>query len=342
MDCHTTNGSYHVEPVTFTWMVNPNGDNSLIAYLRDKMIPGISETLLDRYKVENCFYGEFEDMMDPSKGWVMDASQPRYMVNYFGLRNRLGILNENYIYADFRTRVLGCYNLIRSLLDYASVNRAEIKKLIADADRKTINRGSYSVAADSFAIEYKVTAAAKKVTVKTFEAEYVTEKEGWKIYKKTDRQKTVTVPYFIDYYPVRSTPLPYAYLLTVNDTEVADLLRFHGVMVEKLSEAAKIQVERFDITELHGASRLNQGHYTNNITGSYSEAIVDFPAGTIVIKMAQPLANVAAYLLEPESDDGLLKWNFFDRYLVPQWGRGYNPYPVCKILKNIPLKTNPF
>ncbi len=46
MDCHTTNGSYHIEPVTFTWMVNPNGDNSLIKYMRTKMIPEMSDTLL--------------------------------------------------------------------------------------------------------------------------------------------------------------------------------------------------------------------------------------------------------------------------------------------------------
>jgi hypothetical protein len=342
MDCHTTNGSYHVEPVTFTWMVNPNGDESLISYLRDKMMPEVSETLLGRYKVENCFYGEFDDMMNPEKGWVMDASEPRYMVNYYGLRNRLGILNENYIYADFRSRVLGCYDLIHSLLDYAVVHRSEIKDLIADADRKTLTREPDSAEADSFAIEYKVKAAAKKVTVKTYEAEYVTEKEGWKIYRKTDKQTTVTVPYYIDYYPVRSTPLPYAYLLTVNDTEITDLLRYHGIRLEKLSEAAKIQVERFEIAELHGASRLNQGHYTNSLKGNYIDATVEFPAGTVVIPMAQPLSNVAAYLMEPESDDGFLKWNFLDRYLVPQWGRGYNQYPVCKILKNIPLKTNPF
>ncbi len=59
----------------------------------------------------------------------MDASEPRYMVNYYGLRNRLSILNENYVYADFKSRVLGCYNLIHSLLDYAASNRAEIKKI---------------------------------------------------------------------------------------------------------------------------------------------------------------------------------------------------------------------
>ena len=71
----------------------------------------------------------------------MDASEPRYLGNYYGFRNRLGILNENYVYADFKSRVLGCYNLIHSLLDYAATHYIEIKKLIAEADRKTIARG---------------------------------------------------------------------------------------------------------------------------------------------------------------------------------------------------------
>jgi len=342
MDCHTTNGSYHVEPVTFTWMVNPNGDNSLITYMRDKMMPEISRTLLSVYKVENCFYGEFYDMTKPEKGWVMDASEPRYMVNYYGLRNRLSILNENYIYADFKSRVLGCYNLIHSLIDYAASHRPEIKRLISDADSRTISRGKASVPADSFAVEYKVKPAPNKTTIKTFEAEFVSETDGWKNYKKTDRQRTVTVPYFNEYYPVRSVGLPFAYVLKVPDPEITELLRTHGIRMEKLSADSKLEVESFVISELHGASRLNQGHYINSIRGSYIDGTTDFPAGTIIIRMAQPLANVAACLLEPESDDGLLVWNFLDRYLVPQWGSGYYPYPVCKIMKNTSLQTVSF
>ena len=97
MDCHTTDGSYHVEPVTFTWMVNPNGDKDLISYMRNKMIPAMSATLLNKYKVENCYYGEFNNMLQPENGWFYDAADPRYMSNYYGLRSRLGILNENYV-----------------------------------------------------------------------------------------------------------------------------------------------------------------------------------------------------------------------------------------------------
>ena len=340
MDCHTTNGSYHVEPVTFTWMVNPNGDNSLISYLRDKMMPEMSKTLLSKYKVENCFYGEFFDMMDPEKGWYFEGFEPRYMCNYFGIRNRLGILNENYVYADFRSRVLGCYYLIHSLIDYASTHKSEIKNLLRDADIRTIARGMSPSVTDSFAIEYKVRPAPEKVTVKTYEADIVTDANGRRSYKKSDRQKTVSIPYYIDYYPSKSVRFPFAYLLTTNDPEVIGLLRMHGVKVEKLTGNTRIEVLRFEISELKGASRLNQGHYTNTIKGKYLSDTIDFPTGTVVVRTAQALANVAAYLLESQSNDGLMTWNFFDRYLVPQWGVGYYPYPVYKVMDNIDIKTN--
>ncbi len=339
MDCHTTDGSYHVEPTTFTWMVNPNGDNSLISYMQNKMMPEMSKTLFNTYKVENCFYGEFYDMLDPDKGWVLDASEPRYMTNYFGIRNRLGILNENYVYADFKSRVFGCYYLIHSLLDYVSAHRSEIKNLLKNADDKTIARGENPAVTDSFAIEYKVRPAPKKVTIRTFEAEPGAVTNGRKSYKRTDMQKDVTIPYYIDYYPVKNVKFPFAYIVNTSDPEIVGLLKLHGIRLEKLMNEYKIKVERFEISDLKCAERLNQGHYINTISGKSVIDTLNFQTGTIIVRTAQPLANVAAYLLEPQSNDGMVIWNFFDRYLVPQWGIGYNPYPVYKVLDRIDLKT---
>jgi hypothetical protein len=339
MDCHTTNGSYHVEPVTFTWMVNPNGDNSLRSYMREKMMPEMSGTLLNKYKVENCFYGEFIDMMNPEKGWILDASEPRYLSNYFGLRNRLGILNENYVYADYKSRVLGCYYLINSLLDYTSSHCADIKAILRDADNRTIARGNNPAVTDSFAIEYKVRPAPEKVTVRTYEADLVTDTNGRRSYKKSERQKDVTIPYLIDFYATKSVRFPFAYFLTVKDPDIISLLRRHGIRTEMLVTSTRIDAEEFTISELKGSPRLNQGHYTNTIKGKFQKKTIDFPEGTLVIRTAQPLANVAAYLLEPQSNDGLVVWNFFDRYLAPQWGTGYNPYPVYRVMEKIDLKT---
>jgi murein tripeptide amidase MpaA len=340
MDCHTTNGSYHVEPVTFTWMVNPNGDNSLIQYMRKKMIPEMSERLLKEYKVENCYYGEFNDMMKPETGWFYEAADPRYMSNYYGLRNRLGILNENYVYADFKSRVMGCYYLIKSLADYSSSHRTEIKDMLRAVDVKTIQRGSNPSVTDSFAIEFNVKPLPELVTIKTFEAEPSPGSNVWPPYRKTDRQKDVTVPYYIDFYPTKSVRFPYAYIIKVPDRGVIRLLQLQGIKTEKLTVNSKIEAERFEISELRGSQRLNQGHYTNTIKGRYIKEVTEFPAGSVVVRTAQPLANLAAYLLEPQSDDGLMTWNYFDRYLVPQWGAGYYPYPVYKIINRVDIKTD--
>jgi hypothetical protein len=307
--------------------------------MREKMMPEMSKTLSGEYNIENCFYGEFFDMMDPEKGWVLDASEPRYMSNYYGIRNRLGILNENYVYADFKSRVLGCYYLIHSLLDYVSFHKSEIKSMLSDVDKKTIERGADPSVTDSFAIEYKVRPIPGEITIRAYEAELVNEVNGWRNYKRTDRQKDVKVPYYIDYYPTRNVKFPFAYLITTHDTEITDILKTHGIKSERLSADSRIVVQRFEISELKGASRLNQGHYTNTLKGKSVTDTLDFSAGTIVVRTAQPLANLAAYLLEPQSNDGLAVWNFFDRYLLPQWGIGYNPYPVYKVLEKTDLKT---
>jgi hypothetical protein len=339
MDCHTTDGSFHVEPTTFTWMVNPDGDNSLIAYMRDKMMPEMSGALLNKYNVENCYYGEFSDMLAPEKGWIFDSSEPRYLTNYVGLRNRLAILNENYVYADFKSRVNGCYFLIQSLLDYVNQHKDEIKSMLSEVDQKTVSRGLDPAVTDSFAIEYGVRPVPSQVTIKTFEAELSSISNGWRNYRKTDRQKTVTVPYYIDYYPVKNVKLPFAYIVDTHDPMVIGLLRTHGIKIELLETGSKIIVEKFNISELKGSSHLNQGHYNNTIKGSFVKDTIDFQAGTPIVRTSQPLANLAAYLLEPQSNDGMVTWNFLDRCLVPQWGSGFNPYPVYKVMNKINLNT---
>ena len=299
----------------------------------------MSSTLLNKYKVENCFYGEFVDMLAPEKGWIFDASEPRYFTNYIGLRNRLAILNENYVYADFKSRVNGCYWLIRSLADYLSEHRDEIRTIIKEADNRTIQRGLNPGVSDSFAIAYDLRPEPIPVTIKTFEAELASDANGRRSYKRTERQKNVTVPYLIDYFPVKNVRFPFAYVLNTVDPLVLNNLMVHGIRIEKLASTEKLIVERFKINDLRGAQRLNQGHYTDIINGEYLKDTVEFGAGTFIVRTSQPLANLAAYLLEPQTNDELLTWNYFDNYLVPQWGGGYYPYPVYRVMERKEVKT---
>ncbi|UCE22494.1 MAG: M14 family metallopeptidase [Candidatus Aminicenantes bacterium] len=333
VDCHTTNGSYHQEPVTYIWALNPNGDLPLIEYMREKMMPSINKNLKQKYDVLSVPYGNFIDYRDPEKGWRPSGPEPRYITNYIGLRNRMAILNENYSYAEYKTRVMGCYYFLHSILEYCHTHTDEITQLIRQADQRTIQRGLRPTEKDTLAVEYDLQPLKEKVTVLGYEMEVI-EKEGSRPQiRRTDKPKAYSVPFFTDFVPKRSVSFPFAYLIPTADPEIIHKLLQHGLLVEKLTKPAKLEVESFRITEIKGAERLYQGHRMNSVKGEYNIEEKEFPVGTLFISTAQPLANVAAYLLEPESDDGLLVWNFFDRYVVPQWGRGALPYPVYKLLK---------
>ena len=53
------------------------------------------------------------------------------------------------------------------------------------------------------------------------------------------------------------------------------------------------------------------------LKGQWKTETITFDAGTFVVKTAQRLGPLAFYLLDAESDDGLVTWNFLDAYLGP-------------------------
>lgn len=336
VDCHTTNGSYHEEPVTYSWPLNPNGETSIIAYMREKMLPSINKELREKYNTLAIPYGNF-DYRNPDSGWQTFSPQPRFVTNYVGLRNRLAILDENYAYADYKTRVFSCYKFLLAILDYCSLYKEEIIRLVSEADRKTIQRGLQPKERNTFAVEFDVQPLPEKVIIHGWEMEIIRSEGQRPRINKTDRKRTYTLPYFADFVPKRSVLFPFAYLIPVADPEIHRKLLQHGLLVEKLKAPAKLQVEAFRIKELTGSQRLYQGHRLNSVKGEYILEEKEFPPGTLYIGTAQPLANLAASLLEPESDDGFLVWNFFDRYLVPQWGQELQTYPVYRVLEPVKL-----
>jgi len=333
IDCHTTNGSFHEEVVTYSWGLNPNGDAAIVAYQRDKMMPEIEALLEKKYATPAVGYGGFRDFKAPEKGWETLEPQPRYVTNYVGLRNRLSILDENYVYADFRTRVRGNYNFLRAILDYCAAHVEEIKNLVAEADRKAIGRGLAPSEKDVFFVEYELRPLKNPVTVHAYETEVIPRAEGqWPEMRSTGKVNVLTVPYYSDWVGTRSVRFPFAYLINNPDPEIAVKLRQHGLNVERLTEAATLEVEAFRIKELKSAERAYQGHHLNAVKGEYAVERKEFPVGALFVPTAQPLGSLAAYLLEPESDDGLLVWNVFDRVIVPQWSRELQTYPVYRLM----------
>lgn len=132
--------------------------------------------------------------------------------------------------------------------------------------------------------------------------------------------------------PIGEEPLrlPYAYALAESDTAAVQLLRVHGVEVERLRSPATASVEQFILDSVVAAPRpASDGHRTVRVVGTWQRTIdaVTLPANSYVVPGGQRLGLLALALLEPTSDRGFVAWNIFDRELSPGAA-----YPVARVV----------
>jgi len=345
VDMHTTNGSYHREPITYLSPSNPNTDISIFNYMWQKMFPEVQLTLKNKYRYDSIPYGNFVDRADPQKGWINDSLDIRYGTNYVGLRNRFAILDENYAYADFKTRVLASYSFILSILEYTNKNIKEMASLVKEADIRTARE----FATQQFALEYKADKLFDFV-IKSYEftKEKIKPEErskyppwvGEYLIKPTDKNKDYIVPYYVKGVAKRSINLTDGYIIMPFQQEVIDNLRMHGIIVEQILEPFTTKAENFVIKEIILDKNLYQGRVAVKVSGAYQEVEVEIPEGAYYVSMKQPLARLVAALLEPDHVDSLLSWGFFNRVLVEQWTNKILTYPVYRVKDKLPVATS--
>jgi len=340
VDCHTTNGSFHREPITYAPAYNPSGDPDVLAYNAEVLVKAADERLKAVFGYESIPYGNFTDHTDPSKGWSTFSHHPRYTTNYVGLRNRLAILIETYAYAEFSTRVLSNYCFLEAILHHCAEDKDKIKTLIANADGRSYERcQGLDLERDRIVNKAEIDALPEPLEILSYEFESFTDDRGRQRLRPTEVEKTYTVPHHGKFVGTSWVPMAYAYFLPRGMEDAVAKLREHGIVVERLTRETNLKVSRYKIEGIESAEYIYQGHHFTTVKGSWEENEENIPAGTWVVCTAQPLGTLAAYLLEPESDDGLITWNLFDRYLTRQWGGGFGGFPILKLMQTQKLSA---
>ena len=144
----------------------------------------------------------------------------------------------------------------------------------------------------------------------------------------TDQPKDYPCTIEEDFEPTLLVPRPAAYLIPPGPAQdrAADLLLAHGIQFSRFEKPTThaVTVERIDA--LTRSRRLFEGHNLVDITAVTPQpGDRECPVGTILVPTNQPLGNLAAYLLEPRSDDGLAAWDLLGAEVTP--GRDF---PIWK------------
>jgi zinc carboxypeptidase len=365
IDLHTTNGSYHGYHLTYSPALNPNADSRLIALTRERLLPAIQGAVLKKHDFRTYFYGNFAAEsgiaretahVDPANPgdtvWRTFDHRPRFGNNYVGLRNRVAILSEAFSYLDFRGRVRVTEVFVEEALRAVAANSLRITALTTqlDGEAKTFGtrppvkrRTPASSARGDLGVEFRLAALPAPVEILVGDVETrVNPRSGLEMLAMTDKATPVRMRDYGVFEATRTQSMPRGWLIPrphVDSGRYAaaiDRLRWHGVAVQRVAAAAQIDVERFVIASVSKAEREFQGHHEARVTGKYTVAKLSAQEGALFIPAAQPLARLAFYLLEPESDDGLVTWNFMDAGLVAG-----DTYPIYRVVNQTGLKLAP-
>jgi dipeptidyl-peptidase 4 len=318
IDTHTTNGSLHRYELTYDIPHNPATPASIQSYLRKKMMPEITAAM-QRAGFSTFYYGNFN--RDYSR-WETYGHEPRYSTEYMGVRGRIGILAESYSYASYETRYQASYAFVAQVLEHLAADGPQVRSLIDDAAAE-VGPGN------KVPIGGEIVLAERDVTVKAYrggEQELPRPPFGPEAAAKY-RPHDYTVELWNQVSGTRSTVLPFAYALDPQYAWGVGRLLNHGIEVKRLLTPQRVKVEHY-LTRSVQRQRAFQGHACLSVTVEANVGERELPAGTYLIESSQPLGTLAAYLLEPESDDGLATWNFFDPYV-----RENESFPTLRVLE---------
>lgn len=335
IDLHTTNGTWHGYGITYAPSYHYAGEKAPYDYTWDVIFPEVTKNIDKNYKVKIGPYGYYSTR----RGWPPTSiytynHHPRYLVNQMGLRNKMGILSESFAHDRFYERMNGTYGFVAEILDFTNKNSQQILAINAKAEKDAINNVINNAGKVEKGVRFKMVALEKKIpSYRTYDYIPYINKKGKKSYIRSGKIIDVkNVTNLSKFDATVTTKLPRGYYLPKSMKHIVDLLKKQGIKVTELKRRKRVKGEAFIVDELENSKRKFEGHFMARVTGKYVQKTKIFKKGDFWVDMAQPLTNLAFYMLEPQSDDGLVTWNFFDDYLKNLGVESKSvEYPVFKV-----------
>lgn len=323
IDTHTTNGSLHQYQLTYDIPHTPTTPKAIDSWLRNSLMPKVTNRLL-KEGINTFYYGNFSRT---HRRWSTYGHEPRYSTEYMGLRGKIGILSESYSYADYPTRIKASYHFVKEVLAGLVEEEATVRKII-DTAKTSASEGV------ELSVRGTISETADGVVLGGFETDqgelptppYSNES------LRTHTKKDYIVQFWNQGESTKSVTLPKYYAIPRQYAWAANRLQRHGVVVHTVAQEQEADVESYEVTQTETAAEF-QGHKMRSVEveKSTGKAVL---SGELIVSVRQPLGILASYLLEPESDDSLVKWNFFD----PDIQVGAT-YPVRRITSEIETES---
>ncbi|MCB9251583.1 MAG: M14 family metallopeptidase [Flavobacteriales bacterium] len=332
VDMHTTNGTWHAYSLTWAPSYHSCGSYRPFEYSYYTMLPNITDSVFKKHNLRFGVYGDYEVNENwPPKKFYTYNHHPRYLVNQFGLRNRMAILSETFAHDRFYERINSSYVFIEEILSYTGKHASEIRIINSDAENETIRYVKNMAGKVKKGTRFRMVLLDTIDRFPTYDFVRSTDSTGQEMYYRTGKIVEYDgVKYYAGFEASSESVLPKGYVIPGQYSVVIENLKDHGIQVIPIKKKTKYSGESYRVMEIDQAKLTYQKHKACTLKGEFYKSTATFNKGDWYVDMAQPLANLIFYLLEPESDDGLVYWNFFDEFLKKIPETKNNIFPVFK------------
>ena len=303
LDLHVTDGADYQYDVTWGYHGAQGYSPATGAWLDGVFTPAASRDLAAWGHIPGPLIF-FDDAHHPERGTFEWTSGPRFSTGYGDLRHLATVLVENHSLKPYPQRVLGTYVLLESALRALGERGGELRQAAA-ADRA---RRPAEIALDWVAS----TAPPPVLDLLGVESRLTpSEISGGERQEYTGKPVTLRVPALRLNTPGQIARRPRAYLIPPAWSDVIARLAQHGIWMQRLPQATTRDVEMYRIAGAALAAQPMEGHARVEGKVTLERRRESFPAGTVRISTDQPLGDLAAVLLEPDSPDSFFRWGFF-------------------------------
>jgi len=333
VDLHTTNGTWHGYSLTWAPSYHSAGERAPYDLTWNEMLPQVTQKVKEEYDVYLGPYGGYSLRQGwPPKALYTYNHHPRYLVNQMGLRNKIGILSEAFAHERLYQRMNSTKAFVTEILEYTNENGKRIAQINDNANQSAIQNVLDNSGKKKKGVRFQMVPLEDTFTLRTYNYIPYVKAEGDTSYIRSG--EIIEVPDVQNYSKFEATvesTIPRGYIIPKEMKVIADHLKKQGVLVSEIKNRKEYEGEVFEITKFEKSQRQFEGHNMAMVEGEFKESTKTANEGDFLVDMAQPLTNLIFYMLEPQSDDGLVTWNFFDEYFEKNGVNEKNViYPVFK------------
>ncbi len=340
-DAHAMGRVKHGYAICYAGCTVPAAHPGPREYIYKDLFPDVRNAVRDNFGLETFTHCLHDEDNWPPTVWSHEnaywSTEAKFAANAYGLRNRMSILVETAGYPPFERKIYAQYAYITELLEYTNKHGKEMLEICEAADEdvvKNIREKASSGDLTNFVEgDYESYGKVNIYAYNRNEAEYIPGTSVQRTKPGTadgEPELCSGVEHLTKAVGIKEAIVPAGYLIPAELDFIVEKLRIQGINVDVLDSPVTAHGEEFVIDGIRKRwrDRYNMTILEGNFVRSEGKT---FPAGTYRVDMAQPLANLAFYGLEPEVKDNFTGWNILNDYFEKiGLGKRSIIYPVFK------------